>query len=101
MVPFWCRECQLGTRYAILGQLALEVLPLLDVCTACVLDLVNAYDARYDAVPFLHKCGYIGHVWTKHVNPRTVDLLKAIEVWEECTPEHCKRLQPPLHLGTS
>ena len=67
MVPLRRSECDLALMYSLLGNDAFEILPLIDIGTADMLDLTDAYHDFARLVASLRESGDIGHVQAKHV----------------------------------
>lgn len=71
------------------GNEASEVLELVDICAADVLDLACAEDALAGLVASLEEGGDIGGVGSEDIWVRVLDLIEPVEAGEEGAPEHC------------
>lgn len=89
VVPVRGGEGDLQVLDLLGGNEASEVLELVDVCAADVLDLACAEDALAGLVASLEEGGDIGGIGTEDICVGFGNLLEAVETGEEGAPEHC------------
>lgn len=88
VIPFRCRERHLALVHSLLGNNALQVIPLIDVGASNVLDLTRADDGLAGLVARLGESGNVGHIHAEYVDVGVLDLFEALHAWEEGAPEH-------------
>ena len=96
VVPVRSGKSNLQVLNLVGGDLAGQVLELVDVGATDVLDLSGADDTLTGLVTSLQESSDIGGVGTEVIHLDIADLLEAVETGEESTPEHygCQRGSP-------
>ena len=88
VVPVRRSKGDLQVLNLVRGDLAGEVLELVDVGAANVLNLTGAEHGLTGLVASLQECGNIGGVRAEDIGFEVGDLIEALQTGEEGTPEH-------------
>lgn len=91
VVPIGRGQGDLQVLDLVLGHQTGEVLELVDIGAANVLDLPGAEDRLARLVAGLDESSNIGGVWAEDVLVEVGDLVEPVQAREEGTPEHCSR----------